>query len=101
MKTTELSGAALNWAVSMAVGEYVPVAVPAYSTDWSWGGPIIERECICIARLDPKTEDDTNFWVAHIDGIYCRYGLSALTAAMRCYVASKLGDEIELPETLK
>jgi hypothetical protein len=28
------------------------------------------------------------------------YGQSALIAAMRCYVASKLGDEVEIPEEL-
>jgi hypothetical protein len=28
------------------------------------------------------------------------YGPTPLIAAMRCYVASKLGDEVELPEEL-
>ena len=107
VKTSELQGAALDWAVAKC--ECVDEDECLYvvkkdgwqpSTDWAQGGPIIERECICLARLDPKTEDDTNFWVAHIDGIYCRYGLTALIAAMRCYVASKLGDTIEIPEEI-
>lgn len=29
-----------------------------------------------------------------------RYGPTPLIAAMRCYVASKLGDEVEIPEEL-
>ena len=104
IKTRELQGAALDWAVAKCEGhdmEFFQV-VDAFmpSTDWAQGGPIIERECICLARLDPKTEDDTNFWVAHIDGIYCRYGLTALITAMRCYVASRLGDEVEVPTEL-
>lgn len=109
VKTSELQGAALDWVVAKC--EEPELAVDLFkqewerydyaaSIDWAQGGPIIERECICLARLDPKTEDDTNFWVAHIDGIYCRYGLTALIAAMRCYVASKLGDTIEIPEEI-
>ena len=31
---------------------------------------------------------------------YCSYGTTLLIATMRCYVASKLGDEIEVPEEL-
>lgn len=30
----------------------------------------------------------------------CSYGPTPLIAAMRCYVASKLGDEVEIPEEL-
>jgi hypothetical protein len=110
MRTSELQGAALDWAVATCEGGYderdfivrgYKYTTPNYSTDWAQGGPIIERECINLFRLDPKTEDDTRFWLAHIDGIYCRYGVSAIVAAMRCYVAMKLGDEVEIPEELK
>jgi hypothetical protein len=117
IKTSDLSGAALDWAVAQCEGDdsiaacYYEDNTPLLldeapepewkpSTNWAQGGPIIERYCINLFRLDPKTEDNTNFWVAHIDGIYCRYGVSALMAAMRCYVASKLGDEVEIPDEL-
>ena len=30
-----------------------------------------------------------------------QFGPTPLIAAMRCYVASKLGDEVEVPEELK
>lgn len=112
IKTSKLEGAALDWAVSKCEahpnisGLHPDGGVRIISGQrfnpsrlWADGGPIIERKCISIARLDPKTEEDTNFWVAHIDGIYCRYGLTALIAAMRCYVASKLGDEVDVPDT--
>jgi hypothetical protein len=98
MKTSELEGAALDWAVAQC--EYFPVRhgvddnCPEYSTDWSRGGPIIERERI---RLDPRglwcAAHDTHEWTEST-------GPTPLIAAMRCYVASKLGDEVEVPEEL-
>jgi hypothetical protein len=107
VKTSELSGSALDWAVAHC--DYTDPDTCSFvvnhdgfrpSADWAQGGPIIERYCINLFRLDPKTEEDNRFWVAHIDGVYCRYGVSALVAAMRCYVASKLGEEVDVPNEL-
>lgn len=81
-----------------------------YSTNWSQGGPIIEKEgidlhCTLIAQPDHKDPAwRTASWRAqyHRMGFgteYC-YGPTALIAAMRCYVFRKLGDEIEIPEEL-
>lgn len=75
------------------------------STDWSQGGPIIERECIATyasgaCSVSPKNPD---YWVAEIletDGMREAYGPTPLIAAMRCYLTSKLGDEIDIPEEL-
>ena len=75
------------------------------STDWSQGGPIIERECIAIyasgaCSIPPKNPD---YWVAEIlatDEMVTGYGPTPLITAMRCYVASKMGDEVEVPEEL-
>ena len=104
IKTAELTGAALDWAVGMAIGEYTPVAVPAYSTDWALGGVIIEREEISMAKVGRSVDDviapHPEGWAAHIDGAHTCYGTAPLIAAMRCYVASKLGDEIEIPEEI-
>ena len=126
VKTSELTGHALDWAVAKCEGftseydadekdywinrtNHAAQFLPPFgylrdvfypSTDWSQGGPIIERHCINLFRLDPKTEEDNRFWLAHVDGIYCRYGVSVLIAAMRCYVAIKLGEEVEIPEGL-
>jgi len=113
IKTNELTRAALDWAVAKCEGRQEPEVVnnfavawytwpnTHYSTDWARGGPIIEREKIAI--LSPMTGE---FWDAR-DGkrletpfVYWR-GPTPLIAAMRCYVASKLGDEVEIPEGLK
>jgi hypothetical protein len=108
MKTSELTGAALDWAVAKAEG-YTGVALESRtgewytpSTNWAQGGPIIERENINIetwhgawqAELEFLPDDDTHY----------RYGKGAgptpLIAAMRCYVASKLGEDVSIPEEL-
>ena len=102
IKTSELQGAALDWAVAKCeVGaEFISeIDDPHfYSTDWAQAGPIIEREKINI-EFDP----DVPQWFASYDRgevIWGCSGLTPLIAAMRCYVSSKLGDEIELPEEL-
>jgi len=73
------------------------------STDWSQGGPIIEREKIIILPPLPNMIG----WYACIDeqfeSIYqdCdseQSGETPLIAAMRVFVASKIGDVVEIPE---
>jgi hypothetical protein len=97
MKTSELQGAALDWAVAKC--EYFPVRhgvddnCPEYSTDWAHGGPIIEREGIALYL----NGDDG--WTGE-DGWKRATGHTPLIAAMRCYVAMKLGDEVEVPGEL-
>lgn len=106
MKTSELQGAALDWAVAKCVelvgcddfdvgfileGGYTP------STNWAQGGPIIEREKINLGWVFC---DGREFWTATMY-LAESEGSTPLIAAMRCYVASKLGDEIEIPEELK
>ena len=103
MKTSELTGAQLDWAVLKAQGQdftnfnikYMD-AYP-FSTDWAQGGPIIERECIDLQYQG----GDSDIWAADMCGNESSvYGNTPLIAAMRCYVASKLGDEVEIPEEL-
>ena len=127
MKTSELTGDALVCAVAMCEGytdlhkipdrwphepqwammppnrEYGVMELWEIGSAYDWGfcGPIIERERIQITP-------DVGCWNAHYhdnlfeeDGSDCfQIGKTPLIAAMRCYVASKLGDEIELPEEL-
>ena len=111
MKTAELTGAALDWAVAKCEGHkvfikhaplqimYTPKRKRSWyiytpSTNWAQGGPIIERETI---SLDYAQEED---WAAKTPAYQWAYGTTPLIAAMRCYVASKLGDEVEIPEGL-
>jgi hypothetical protein len=62
------------------------------STDWSQGGPIIEREGINLSHsLEAGSEHCTAYMRS---GRYRQRGLTPLIAAMRCYVASKFGDEV-------
>ena len=112
MKTSELAGFALDWAVAKCEG-YEIVRMRGneitfldrtedgalsekhinYSTDWSQGGPIIEREKIELEYGDFE-------WWARIKADEDFEGTTPLIAAMRCYVASKLGDDVELPEEI-
>ena len=107
IKTSELSGAALDWAVSMIVEnsrlfpiwlDGKPQSYAAYSTDWAQGGPIIERELIEVGRqhgewIACSEVADDGSWDKNVS-----YGKTPLIAAMRCYVASKLGDEVDVPD---
>lgn len=115
MKTSELTGAALDWAVAKCQdwatkvnygliefqGDLTHYA-GAYcnpSGDWAQGGPIIERECIQIGCIH-TTGWTPNSWDArHPQRVFAK-GPTPLIAAMRCYVASKLGDEIDVPDEL-
>ena len=117
MKTSELTGAALDWAVARCegvpnihivkkpgkvciYGEIAGIDFPYQpSTDWSQGGPINEREGIYLWRpygfsgaWSAKLDDWQPERVLHDD--------KPLIAAMRCYVASKLGDTVDIPEEL-
>ena len=97
MNTSELTDLALDWAVAKAIGEYKPVAVPRYSTDWAYGGPIIEREGISLDQYH-----DFPNWAAScpLESGFNWFGPTPLIAVMRCYVASKLGDDVEIPTEL-
>lgn len=109
-KVSEAIGPVLDWMVAKCertLGYYVQPnerrgttkweVIPQtrrYSSNWSQGGPIMDREKI-----------DTHYdiaWFASKAGSYGDglYGSTKLEAAMRCYVASKLGYEVEVPEEL-
>ena len=105
IKTNQLTGAALDWAVTKIEAErklftIYPQYITPYSTDWAQGGPIIEREKIGFKYTGAAL--DFVAWVnGQLSTKHDKYGETPLIAAMRCYVASKLGDEIEIPEELK
>lgn len=108
MKTSELTGAALDWAVAKCEGVLAPDGIQlsdeycdrlrhdqdgGFSTDWAQGGPIIEREGISVREVLKGS------WVADVE-VGFEEGPTPLIAAMRCRVASKLGDEVEVPDEL-
>lgn len=103
IKTSELTGAALDWAVAKcekALRNWPNyTALPHYSTEWCQGGPIIEREYIDVLYMGDGIAE--HYWRAEaIGGFTFAEGPSPLVAAMRCYVASKLGDAVDVPEEL-
>lgn len=75
------------------------VAIPEYSTDWSQGGPIIEREKITVCW-------EGTTWVGSLYLDHDRrwggnkVGPTPLIAAMRCYCYAKLGEFVDIPEEL-
>lgn len=119
MKTADLKGSALDWAVAKCEGEldradyYLHESTGAFmlekgevsalyspSTKWNQGGPIIEREKIDLLHV--RQADLSLVWVASIESRDLEdSGPTPLIAAMRCYVASELGDEVKLPKDLK
>lgn len=119
MKTTNLIGPALDWAVAKCeghgpvwdevseqfflegdctwafLGEFSP------STDWSRGGPIIDREKIDIVWEEGQPHARTSRMVRVPGGVmtWCTTkGPTPLIAAMRCYVCSRLGNEVDIPK---
>lgn len=130
MKTHELTGKALDWAVAKCEGEkYRPdtecdgigneYPKHRYSTDWEQAGRIIEREHIntikvtdgpfrymWAAAIEPgqqgerHSEFSEHTFYYFLENEVVR-GPTLLVAAMRCYVASKLGKQIDVPEGLQ
>lgn len=111
MKTSELIGPVLDWAVAKCEGatlymvgevlcigwEYTfDVRLTNYSpsTDWAQGGPIIGRKGLTLRYMYGEGYD------AYGHTGHKQRGSTPLIAAMRCYVASKFGDEIDVPEEL-
>ena len=127
MKTSELTGAALDWAVAKCegwtlvhdrAGDEAKLRFErtdstgifrkerwglAYSTAWAQGGPIIERERLGVCYYHETDGWEVPNWAAwrtDIDDRVQIMGETALIAAMRCFCSAKLGDEIDIPEEL-
>lgn len=144
IKTSELTGAALDWAVAKIEGHIDSGQVVIYpyrtydeygsplgfsppvevyycndyrpSTKWAQGGLIIEREGILLRALRNPGHTLDGQWLAMYDstntGTMVQWvkrtdwprhylaGPTPLVAAMRCFVASKLGEEVEVPDEL-
>jgi len=152
IKTDDLIDAALDYAVAIAEGatDFRFDTVATYwvtlhgkdralrsgwaqsyqpSTDWSHGGPIIDRAGISPIRCDDDYGIDTKgFTTNEIIPVWCAtigqhsvvtstdhqsheamyqvdvrdvfYGPTPLVAAMRCFVTSKLGAEVDVPDEL-
>lgn len=133
MKTIELTGVALDWAVAKCMtgrelfqsgriaravvlhsvgGTVAPYFVKdsgmmccAFepSTDWAQGGPIIERIKGFLFKhwLEMKREShQCQAEIHNYDGDWIAFGPTPLIAALRCFVASRLGDNVAIPADL-
>lgn len=105
MKTSDLTGAALDWAVAKCEGvRFVSspgfegpgawVGATRFSSSWAQGGPIIAREKITVG---PARFHSAEF-VAFSQTGNEWFGSSPLVAAMRCYVTSRLGTDVDVPD---
>lgn len=109
MKTSKLTGVALDWAVTKCeTGQPLDRNTPflvafKYSTDWTQGGPIIEREGmgVWMYQWNEQGEPEVGWYAETKNGDHVNTGFTPLEAAMRCFVASKLGDKVEIPIELK
>ena len=117
MKTSELTGKALDWAVAKCEGfAYLMTDKgPRYkvhgphggwewygpSKHWDQAGPIIDREGIDTIHERNAEGEVVQIWaVLDQEQVPKYFGETPLIAAMRCFVASKLGDEVEVPDDL-
>jgi hypothetical protein len=125
-KVAELDGAMLDAAVAKAEGLHVECisdisgcqlvnwhpdhGTTYYAPHWSWehGGPLIERDAIALQPDEPliSTEVQRAAGMAPVAWTAWQWrdpnrrmmrGATPLRAAMRLLVASKFGDEVELP----
>lgn len=88
-----------GWCIADMTEPVAPAAfydVPTYSRRWSEGGPIIKREKIAVVYRAG------GYWLAYsFDGAEVEStDDDPLVAAMRCYVASKLGGVVDIPDEL-
>ena len=129
VKTANLIGPALDWAVAKCEGLtlykdallngelkegwwvsgvwsanpnfWVELWTMNYSTSWSKSGPILDREQI---RWDGRSYAVHGNWKpSPCGGDYHPIGMNGpnfLVAGLRCFVAVRLGEEVEIPEKL-
>lgn len=118
VKTADLIGAPLDWAVARAEGfdrRLIEMHGPwkdrpecivndfffRPSIDWKFGGPIIERERLHIGYCGDDNQSWPCQWFAQYDcepENHHQVGSTPLIAAMRAFVASRFGETVEVPE---
>lgn len=119
VKTADLIGPALDWAVAECLGatriqlyEYngrrmIRVSLPEDihapwepSRYWGQGGPLIQRECLDVRVFaEHGALDGGPYWISERHPAV-GHGPTPLIAACRCLVASRLGDEVDIPDEL-
>lgn len=113
-KTSELTGAALDWAVAAALGlnpilgQYCDEDLCFYwcfrvseflegyspSTNWAQGGPLVDKYLYWLEQ------QDKNLWAVAAVGGEIQYGATILIAICRGVVSCKLGEDVDVPDEL-
>jgi len=122
VKTAELTGEALGWAVGIAEGLDLILVHPEYGNpwrvfarhqatateytkrynpweDWALGGPLIEKH-VRLIEATASSEVASAVWcpVAEREGE--GWGGTVLTSSMLAIVAAKLGNTVQVPKEL-
>lgn len=113
IKTSELIGKPLNWAVAKAIHAPYMDDVSDYSTDWSQGGPLIDAfnmsltgssgvkdgkwytNCVATASRHKTQSGNPESVTAFV-----LKGEGRLVAVCRAAVKAKLGDTVDIPDEL-
>jgi Protein of unknown function (DUF2591) len=115
IQVSQLNPIQINWLAAKADGydeawllrqlgnpNPATTAVPQYLNDWSLTGSLIEREGITVGP------SDTSPFKAHYGPADSArgpwrdrfVGATPMTAILRCFIAQKLGPEVEVPDEL-
>lgn len=127
VKTAELEGVALDWAVALAAGwasaRLIPIITPSKtyyevhapsglelrpSTDWCQGGPLIAKYQVALIPEAHDGHEGTEMSERWKADVYYAGGEqyttdhcdTALIAACRAIVATKFGDAVCIPAEL-
>lgn len=127
VKTCDLEGPALDWAVGCIEDEqierkqigwllmnlkvWVPLPDTPYfdivthwspSTDWSQGGPLIQQYGCDLNCLAPANAWEANCWDSAVPqpDLHICEGETPLIAVCRAIVRAKLGDTVKIPAEL-
>lgn len=124
VKTRDLSGEALAWAVAKAEGLDVHLEPPHYGNpcrvfvrrageatarlerynpqeDWVMGGPLIEKYAAMVRGFPNQMYETLAIARVRINGALAwRSGHTPLVALSRAIVASKLGNTVQVPKEL-
>lgn len=103
IKTSELDGHALNWTVATCknLGTTMHRGVLYFDgcdieadffSNWELGGPILDEE-----HMEFDYDEATQIYSAY-DGIHSGQGKTHLISGLRCFVVSRMGDEVDVPD---
>lgn len=122
VKTADLTGEALGWAVGIAEGLELHLEPPHHGNgwlvfsiyrgevterlkrwnpweDWALGGPLVDKHrggC----QWNRQGASDACYYAGPGNSMYWHYGPTALVAFCRGLVHSKLGDSVQVPKEI-